>query len=83
MRRAYLTTALAMTLVAGPAFAEDSATIPGGSRSAPGLQRPAAENPTMKPFMNAAPAAAARGCCEIRRGSWRRPRRKPGRLRGS
>jgi hypothetical protein len=59
MRRAYLTTALAMTLVAGPAFAEDSATIPGGSRSTPGLQRPVAENPTMKPFMNAAPAPAA------------------------
>jgi hypothetical protein len=57
MRRAYLTTALAMTLAAGPAFAEDGATIPGGSRSTPGLQRPAVENPTMKPFMNAAPAA--------------------------
>jgi len=48
-----------LTLVAGPAFAEDGATIPGGSRSTPGLQRPAAENPTMKPFMNAAPTPAA------------------------
>src|SRR3954469_11409773 len=59
MRLAYLTTALAFTLAAGPALAEDGATIPGGSRHSPGLQRPIAENPTLKPFMSGAPAPAA------------------------
>ena len=78
MRCAHLTTALAITLVAGPcAFAEDSATIPGGSRHNPGLQRPAAENPTMKPFMNAAPAPAARRRLRPRRR--RPPPRRSGR----
>ena len=59
MRSASLTTALALTLLAGPALAEDSATIPGARRSSPGLQRPAQENPDMKPYMAPAPAAAA------------------------
>jgi hypothetical protein len=61
MRFARLTTALAITLAAGtlaghPALAEDGATIPGGSRSNPGLQRPMQENPEMKLY---APAPAA------------------------
>ncbi|WP_431271490.1 hypothetical protein [Dankookia sp. P2] len=36
MRLARLTTALAITLIAAPALAEDGSTIPGGSRKTPG-----------------------------------------------
>lgn len=68
MRYPRLTTAFALCLATGclgagpwvvqPARADDS-DVPGMKRTDPGLQRPAQENPEMKPFMTPAPAAVA------------------------
>lgn len=62
MRIPCLTTALGLGLVASawmalPAHADDS-DIPGIKRTEAGWERPAAENPEMKPFMTAAPTPA-------------------------
>ena len=50
--------AAVLALAAGPALADDSA-VPGLGRTGAQWQRPVAENPEMKPFLQAAPAQAA------------------------
>lgn len=64
MRPAGLGTVFAAALLAAgsviaSASAEDGATIPGGARRGPGLERPMRDNPQMRPFLAAAPAAPA------------------------
>lgn len=57
MRIPRLTIATVLLLAAGPAFADDTA-IPGLGRTGPQWQRSEADNPEMKPYMQAQPASA-------------------------